>query len=185
MRIVLIILLAIIGFFAWDGFFPRTLTGTNLQGGAQIATFAQVEYSFFPIDQKLKYIIVSVENPTDYIIRSVSIAAQIKVGSDVNINIPSTQCVPGSNGLRILARTSAEKQSCIVPLSAEQSALIPDKPLSFAPELKRVDHDALKFTWSYTRIEGHGQPIKLAADVIDWFTGLGAKIAAPFQRVNK
>jgi hypothetical protein len=181
--IVVLLILLTLGYFVWDGFIPRKLTPASFSGSAQIVTWEQIEFPLFPIDPARKYIAVYVENPTDYVVRQISIIAQIKVGSNVTISVPSTDCLAKSKpDLRILAHVKAERQTCVAPLTGQQSELIPEREL-FGSKL--VDRQGLEFSWSYSAVWGHGQPIKVLSDAADWFDSLLVRLKQPFERVNK
>jgi hypothetical protein len=146
-----------LGYFVWDGFVPRKLGDSEVTGGAQLKTSGWVEFHLYPVDESRKYIAVYLNNPSDYIIRGVTVSAQIKVKPNTIINVPNTPCIGPRSELRVLARTTAHRQTCIVTLSAEHSRLIPEMD-------KTIDRDALEFHWWLTSVEGHAQPIKILQD---------------------
>jgi hypothetical protein len=77
--LVLLTSLGYLGYFVWDGFFPRKLTNVEVSGRAQLKL--AVEWQFYPLDESRKYIAVYLDNPSDYIIRGATVSAQIKLKS--------------------------------------------------------------------------------------------------------
>jgi|SRR5262249_18260060 len=135
---VVVIISIVVAYFVWDGFVPRQLDPSPLNGGAIIATPLSINMDLLPLDPNRIYIAVRLDNPTEMIIRSVTIAAQIKVGADTVINIPETKCVVhGSTDLRLLANTHADQHTCVVPLSIEKSNMIPVKDFSLTMRERR------------------------------------------------
>jgi hypothetical protein len=198
MKYVLLLMFVVVAYLVWDGFVPRQLTPSSLHGGARVVTDAEVSVDLDPLDRDWKYrkyIAVWVNNPTDMIVRSVTIAARIKLGEDTVVEVPGTKCViAGSTDFRILAHTDADRQTCLVPLSREKSSMVPDKegfhlPIEGVPSivsgLKVVDDDKVKLDWWFDKATGHAQPIKLLSDAGDWIVAIFHWVAAPFQRVNK
>jgi hypothetical protein len=223
----LVLLITVPGYFVWDGFFTRKLTNVEVSGRAQLKLAGWVEFQFYPLDENRKYIVVYLDNPSDYIIRGATVSAQIKFKSaggaapnglppgwrlddeparpklpgysyvdepapqaapkpDTTITVPSTPCVGPHSEFRVLARTTTNRQTCIVTLSAEQSKLIPVdewQVRSDGHRFKSVDLDALEFSWGLTSVEGHSQPIKILQDIADWL-GID-KLKAQFARVNR
>src|SRR5262249_26142205 len=152
---VVVVIILIVAYFVWDGFVPRQLDPSPLNGGAIIATPFSINMDLLPLDPNRKYIAVRLDNPTDMIIRSVTIAAQIKVGADTVINIPETKCVvQGSTDLRLLANTHAKEHTCVVPLSIEKSNMIPVEDF-FLGGGKVVDRDKVKLEWTIEGATGH------------------------------
>jgi hypothetical protein len=196
---VFLVLLTVPGYFDWDGFFPRKLTNVEVSGRARLLGAGLVNLSFYPIDESRDYIVVYLDNSSDYIIRGATVSAQIKFKSAYSaamaaklppgytfdhepITVPNTPCVVPHSEFRVLARTATGRpgQTCIVMLSAEHSKLIPERDDS---HYKSVDDDALEFSWWLTSVEGHSQPIKILKDIADWL-GID-KLNAQFARVNR
>ncbi len=121
MKYVLLLIFAVVAYLVWDGFVPRELEPSSLSGGARVVTDNEVAMVLLPDLHRRKYIAVSVNNPTDMIVRSVTIAAPINVGADTVIEIPRTKCaVAGRTDLRILAHTDADGQTCVVSLERRE-----------------------------------------------------------------
>ena len=152
------VLVAVLCYYVWDGFFPRKLENVDVKGIARVVTSGWVEFPFYPIDQSRIYIAVYLENPTEYIIREVSIWAKIKTKTDVTINV-NAPCLGPHSQLRILAGSNTGRQTCIVPLNAEDSKLVPVEGWG-------VDSD-VKLTWGFSKIEGHSQPVRFLDQIAE------------------
>src|SRR5262245_61602673 len=174
---VLIIILLGLGYLYYDGFLPRQIDASKINGTARLVNWDRVEYSMHPLplppDPERRYIVVSLDNYSEYIVRAVSITAIISqpTGEEI-VSIWGAPCIAKNlPDLRILSNTHATEQTCIVPLNQEQSRQIAEKGTS-----------SLKLSWGFRKVTGHSQPNRFMKDVVDW---VEQWVSYFFGRVNQ